>query len=162
MVLYYTGSAGQTHITSAANEHREKEKEMKRLLILVGILLVAGVAFAADVTPLPYGFPVMGTPVDNTFKATMDNTAKSIQTLAETAGITWVQSGQTPHGVWISVETQNARWGTTGLSASGTVGHVLVKDTAPTHFAGAGFINALKLTSAAAGSYPVVQITLER
>jgi hypothetical protein len=117
---------------------------------------------AADLTPLHYQFPVLGTPVDNTFKATLDNTAQSIQTLAEVAGITWIQSGQTPHGIWISVETQNARFGTTGTSASGTVGHVLVKDTVPIHFSGAEFIGALKLTSAAAGSYPVVQITLER
>jgi hypothetical protein len=136
---------------------------MKKIALVLGLLFIATVALSADpLTPLVYQYPVMGTPVDNTFKATMDNTAKSIQTLAETAGITWVQSGQTPHGVWISVETQNARWGTTGLSASGTVGHVIVKDTAPIHFAGAGFINALKLTSAAAGSYPVIQITLER
>ena len=135
---------------------------MKRLLILVGILLVAGVAFAADVTPLPYGFPVMGTPVDNTFKATLIDTAQSIRALAETAGITWTQSGRDPNGVLITVETNAARTGTANVAASGTVGHVIVKDTAPIHFAGAGFINALKLTSAAAGSYPVIQITLER
>ena len=135
---------------------------MKKALLVVGLLLLSVGGFAADLVPLEYGFPVMGTPVDNTFKATLDNPAKSIQTLAEAAGITWVQNGQSPHGVWISVETQNARFGTTGTGATGTVGHVLVKDTVPIHFSGAGFINALKLTSAAAGSYPVVQITLER
>jgi len=161
MVLYYTGSAGQTHITSAANEHREKEKEMKRLLILVGILLVAGVAFAADVTPLPYGFPVMGTPVDNTFKATLIDTAQSIQTLAETAGITWTQSGRDPNGVLITVETNAARTGTANVAASGTVGHLIAVGGA-WRIPGTGYINASYLCSATAGDNAVVQITLER
>ena len=137
---------------------------MKKIVILLGLtLLMAGTVFAADVTPLQYEFPVMGTPVDNTFKFTFtDNTTKSIQTLAEAAGITWAQNGQTPHGMWISVETQNARFGATGTAASGTIGHVITTTAAPVHFAGTGFINALRLTPAAAGSYPVIQITLER
>lgn len=143
---------------------------MKKLILAFGfVLLVAGVVFAppsvaqaADLTPLTYQFSVMGTPVDNTFKATLDNTAKSVQTLAEAAGITWVQNGQTPHGMWLSVETQNARFGAVGIGAVDTTGHVLAKDLVPIHFSGSGFINALKLSNATAGSNAVVQITLER
>ena len=142
---------------------------MKRFILALGlVLLVAGVALAppsvaqaADLTPLTYQFPVMGTPVDNMFKATLDNTAQSLQTLAKAAGITWIQDGRSPQGALISVETNDARAGATGTSASGTVGHVLAAGSS-WQVSGAGFVNALKLTSATAGSYPVVQITLER
>ena len=141
---------------------------MKKIVLVLGLIsLLVGPVSAVDLAPLQYQFPVMGTPVDNTFRATLDNTTvRSIQSLAEAAGITWMQNGQTPHGIWISVETQNARFGTTGVVASDNaslvVGHVLVKDTVPIHFSGAGFINALKLGNAVSTSNAVVQITLER
>ena len=136
---------------------------MNKFLITVGFLLLAGLSFAADVTPLTYGFPVMGTPVDNTVKYTFtDNVALSLQAIADNTGITWTQNGQSPHGVWVSVETQDARFGTTGISAASTTGHLFVKSTVPIHFSGAGFLRALKFAPAAAGAYPVLQITLER
>ena len=136
---------------------------MKKLVLVLGlILLMAGTAAqATELAPLPYVFSALGTPVDNTFKATTDNTAQSIQTLAEAAGITWTQNGQTPHGILLSVETQDVRIGGTGTSASGTVGHVLAVGSV-THFAGAPFIQAMKLTDAVANTHGVVQITLER
>lgn len=135
---------------------------MKKIAILLGLtLLVAGTAFAADVIPLQYEFPVMGTPVDNTFKATLDNTAQSIKTLATAAGITWTQSGRDPNGVLITVETNAARTGTGNISAASTTGH-LIAVGGSWRIPGTGYINASYLCNAAAGSNAVVQITLER
>ena len=152
MVLYNTGSADKTHI---------KENAMKRLLIAAAVLLMAGAVFAADVTPLPYEFPVMGTPVDNTFKATLTDAAQSIKTLATTAGITWTQSGRDPNGVLITVETNAARTGTGNITAASTTGH-LIAVGGSWRIPGTGYINASYLCSAAAGDNAVVQITLER
>ena len=134
---------------------------MKKIVILLGILLMAGTAFAADVIPLNYEFPVMGTPVDNTFKATLTDAAQSIQTLAAAAGITWTQSGRDPNGVTVSVEKNAARYGTGNITAASTTGHLMAVGTL-WRFPSAGYINALYLCNAAAGSNAVVQITLER
>lgn len=134
---------------------------MKSLAIVLGIFLMAGTVFAADVTPLQYEFPVMGTPVDNTFKATLTDAAQSIKTLAVAAGITWTQSGRDPSGVLITVETNAARTGTANVAASGTVGH-LIAVGGSWRIPGTGYINASYLCNAAAGSNAVVQITLER
>lgn len=132
-----------------------------KVALVVGILLCVGVAFATDVTPLPYDFPVMGTPVDNTFSATLNDNAVSLQTLAETAGITWAQSGRDPNGVIVTVETYAARYGTGNVSPTGPVGHLMAVGTL-WRFPGTGFINATYLCNAAAGDNAVVQITLER
>lgn len=135
---------------------------MKKIVLALGLtLLMVGVVSAADVTPLPYGFPVMGTPVDNTFKATLIDTAQSIKTLAETAGVTWTQSGRDPNGVLITVETNAARTGTANVVASGTVGH-LIAVGGSWRIPGTGYINASYLCNATAGDNAVVQITLER
>lgn len=134
---------------------------MKKLAIVVSILLMAGGAFAVEVTPLNYRFSVLGTPVDNTFAATLDNTTVSLRTLAEAAGITWVQSGQSPNGALITVETKDARIGNAAI-VSGSVGHVIAVGSS-FHSSGAGFTNALYLTSSVAtDNTGVVQITLER
>ena len=142
---------------------------MKKLILVLGfVLLVAGVVFAlpsvaqaADLTPLHYQFPAMGTPVDNTFKATLTDSAQSIHTLAATAGITWVQSGQPPNGATISTETYGVRYGTGNITAASTTGHVMAVNTS-WRFPAAGYINALYLCNAVAGDNAVVQITLER
>ena len=134
---------------------------MNKFLITVGFLLLAGLSFAADVTPLTYGFPVMGTPVDNTFKATLTDAAQSIKTLATTAGVTWTQSGRDPNGVLITVETNAARTGTGNIAASTTTGH-LIAVGGSWRIPGTGYINASYLCNAAAGDNAVVQITLER
>lgn len=136
---------------------------MKKLALVVGFLLLAGSALAThlNVAPLPYGFPVMGTPTDNTFKATLTDNAQSIKTLAVAAGITWTQDGQDPNGVLITVETNAARTGTANISASGTLGHVIASGGS-WRIPGAGYINASYLCNATAGNNAVVQITLER
>ena len=134
---------------------------MKKLLVVAGILLMAGTAFTADLVPLKYEFPVMGTPVDNTFKATLTDAAQSIKTLAEAAGITWTQHGQDPNGVTVSVETYAARYGTGNITAASTTGHLMAVGS-PWRFPNTGYINALYLCNAAAGDNAVVQITLER
>ncbi len=134
---------------------------MRRLIFLAFLLIFAVPALAVDVTPLPYGFPVMGTPVDTTFKATLTNTAQSIQTLATAAGITWTQSGRDPNGVLITVETYAARTGTASIAATGTIGHVIAVGGS-WRIPGTGYINASYLCNATAGDNSVVQITLER
>lgn len=136
---------------------------MKKIVILMGFLLLAGTAFAADpLTPLVYQYPVIGTPVDNTFAATLDNTTKSIKTLAAAAGITWLRNGQPPQGVTISVETKDLRYGNAAI-VSGSVGHVIAAGGSR-WFGGAGALDALYFTDSAAGATDnaVVQITLER
>lgn len=136
---------------------------MKKLVLVLGLtLLVAGVAFAADsLTPLVYQYSVVGTPVDNTFKATLDNTTKSIKTLVSSAGIVWLQNGRAPQGVHVSVETKDARFGNAAI-VSGSVGHVLAAGSSY-RFGGAGFLDALCFTSSVAtDNTGVVQITLER
>jgi len=135
---------------------------MKKIAFVLGLLFTATLAFSADpLTPLIYQYPVVGTPVDNTFKATLGDTATSLQTLVEAAGITWLRNGQPPQGVLLSIETNDARVGVTGIGAAGTVGHVFAVGSS-WHLAGAGFLDALKLCNSAAGSNAVVQITLER
>lgn len=132
-----------------------------KAVLVVGILLCAGVAFTADVTPLPYDFPVMGTPTDNTFKATLTDAAQSVKTLAEAAGITWAKYGRDPNGVTVTVETNAARFGYANISAAATTGHLMAVGS-PWRFPSTGFINATYLCNAAAGDNAVVQITLER
>jgi hypothetical protein len=135
---------------------------MKKIVILLGVFLVAGVAFAADpLTPLNYQFPIYGTPVDNTIRAVIDNTATSIKTLAAAAGITWLRNGQPPQGALISVETKDARFGNSTI-VSGLSGHILAVGSS-IHIGGAGFIDALYFTSSVlTDNTGVVQITLER
>ena len=111
--------------------------------------------------PLIYQFSVMGTPVEPTFKATLKDTAESIRTLAEAAGITWVQNGQAPHAALVSVETQNARTGTAAIGASGTLGHVVASGVAY-WVPGAPWVNATHFCNATVGSDAVIQITLGR
>jgi hypothetical protein len=132
-----------------------------KAILVVGVLLCAGVAFTADLAPLQYGFPVMGTPVDNTFKATLTDTAQSVKTLAVAAGITWTQNGRDPNGVLVTVETNGARTGTGNISAASTTGHVIASGGA-WRIPGTGYINASYLCNATAGNNAVVQITLER
>lgn len=136
---------------------------MKKIVLLVlgFALFLAGPALADDVAPLNYVFAGQGTVVDNTFKATLGNTAQSFQTLAEAAGITWLQYGRPPQAVIVSIETNDARWGGTGTAATGTVGHVLAVG-ASARFSGAGIVSTTKLCNATAGSNAVAQITLER
>lgn len=134
---------------------------MKKALLTVGLLLLSAGGFAADLVPLKYEFPVMGTPVDNTFKATLTDAAQSIKTLAVAAGITWTQNGRDPNGVTVSVETNAARYGTGNITAASTTGHLMAVGT-PWRFPNTGYINALYLCNAAAGDNAVVQITLER
>lgn len=137
---------------------------MKRLMILMGILLCAGLSFAADpLTPLVYQFPVYGTPTDNTFNVTLDNTTKCIKTLTGNVGITWSRNGQPPQGILISAETKDARFGAFGLGVvSGLRGHVLAAGSS-VHIGGAGFVDALCFTSSVlTDNTGVLQITLER
>jgi hypothetical protein len=134
---------------------------MKKIAFVLGLLFTATMSFSADLIPLNYQFPVVGTPVDNTFKATLDNTTVSIKTLVATAGIDWLQSGQPPQGVLVSVETKDARTGNAAI-VSGSVGHVLAAGSS-WRFGGAGFLDALCFTSSVAtDNTGVVQITLER
>ena len=135
---------------------------MKKIAFVLGLLFTATLAFSADpLTPLVYQYPVVGTPVDNTFKATLDNTTVSIKTLAATAGITWFRNGLPPQGVLVSVETKDARVGNAAI-VSGSVGHVLAAGSS-WRFGGAGFLDALYFTaSVASDNTGVVQITLER
>lgn len=131
-----------------------------KVFVALALLLAATGAFTAEVTPLVYQFPVMGTPTDNTFSATLTDAAQSIQTLATTAGITWYMNGQTPSGVLISVETFAARLGTANISAGG-VGHVVATGS-PWRIPSAGFLANTYLCNSVAGDNAVVQITLER
>ena len=135
---------------------------MKKLTLVLGlILLMAGPSFADDVAPLNYVFAGQGTVTDNTFKATLDNTAQSFQTLAEAAGITWLQYGRPPQAVTVSIETNAARYGGTGTDAATTTGHVIAVGSSA-WFSGEGKIRNTKLCNAVAGSNAVAQITLER
>lgn len=134
---------------------------MKRLILAVAFLLLSFPVFAADVASLDYNFPVYGAVVDNTFKSTLDNTAKSIKTLAEAAGITWVQNGQTPHGVIFSVETYDARMGTGNITTANGVGHVVAAGSSG-RLSGAAYISNTYFTTKTQGSNAVIQISLER
>lgn len=142
---------------------------MKKIILALGlVLLVAGVALAlpsvaqaADLMPLSYQFPVMGTPVDNTFKATLDNTAKSVQTLAAAAGITWIQDGRPPQGALIGVETYDIRIGTANISTAGAVG-VRMAVGSSWQAAGAGTLERLYFCNAVANDNAIVQIMLQR
>jgi len=135
---------------------------MKKIAFVLGLLFTATLAFSADpLTPLIYQYPVVGTPVDNTFAATLDNTTVSVKTLATAAGITWLRNGQPPQGITISVETKDLRYGTASI-VSGSVGHVIAAGGSR-WFGGAGALDALYFTSSVAtDNTGVVQITLER
>lgn len=111
--------------------------------------------------PLPYRFSVMGTPIDATFKAILTDTAQSIRALAETAGITWVVNGQSPHAALVSIETNNARTGTVAINAAGTLGHVVASGISY-WVSGAAWVNATCFCNAAAGVGAVIQISLGR
>lgn len=134
---------------------------MKKIFAVTLLVLLPVFAFAVDLTPLDYEFPVYGSVVDNTFKSTLDNTAKTIKTLAEAAGITWVQNGQSPHGVIFSVETYDARMGTANVSAALGIGHVVAVGSSG-RLAGAGYIANTYFINKTAADNAVIQITLER
>jgi hypothetical protein len=134
---------------------------MKRLLLVVFLLIAPGSLFAADLVPLDYEFPVYGSVVDNTFKSTLDNTAKSVQTLAEAAGITWLQDGRPPQGMIFSVETYDARMGTGNITTANGIGHVVAAGSSG-RLSGAAYISNTYFTTKTQGSNAVIQITLER
>lgn len=135
-------------------------KKIFAVALLVLLLLPVGL-FAADTAPLDYTFSVYGTFVDNAFKATLDNTAKSVKTLAEAAGITWVQNGQAPHGALFSIETYDARIGTANITTANGIG-IIVANGVTGHLAGAGALASTYFTTKTQGSNAVIQIILER
>lgn len=134
---------------------------MKKLILVAFLLLAPAPLLAADLVPLNYEFPVYGAVVDNMFKATLDNTAKSIKTLAEAAGITWFQDGRPPQGVIFSVETNDARMGTANITTANAIGHVIAAGSSG-RLSGAAFISATYFCNKTNGSNAILQITLER
>lgn len=130
------------------------------IFILLFALAVPLVALALEPYPLSYSFAVMGTPTDNTFKATLTNASQSLKTLAEAAGITWTRNGQPPHGALITVEDNNAKFGAFLVSVD-NVGHDLTSGSS-LRTTGAGWVDALRLCNATDNSNTVVQVTLER
>jgi hypothetical protein len=135
---------------------------MTRLFIALALLIsLAAPLHAADLVPLDYTFPVMGAFVDNAFKATLDNTAKSIKTLAETAGITWLQNGRPPQGALIAIETYDARFGTANITTANGIG-IIWADGVNGHIAGADALANTYFTTKTQGSNAVIQIILER
>jgi len=134
---------------------------MKRILAVLLLLSLPVGGFAADTAPLDYTFSVYGTFVDNAFKATLDNTAKSVKMLAEAAGITWIQNGQAPHGALFSIETHDSRLGTSNITTANGIG-IIVADGVSGHLAGAGALANTYFTTKTQGSNAVIQIILER
>jgi len=84
----------------------------KAFLLLVAVILLAGLAHAG--------------PPGTTFKSTLDNTAKSLETLATAAGVSYKLRGSIdPRGAWITVSTYDAKWatGTSPVAGAAGVGH---------------------------------------
>ena len=134
---------------------------MKRILAVLILLSLPVGVFAADFAALDYTFPVMGEFSDSAFKATLDNTAKSVRTLAEAAGITWVQNGQPPHGALFGIETYDARLGTSNITTANGIG-IVVAAGVTGHIAGANALSRTYFTTKTQGSNAVIQIILER
>jgi len=135
---------------------------MKRTVLAIFLLLaLAGVGLSAEFAPLVPAFSTMGTAYDNTFKSTLDNTAKSLRTLAEAAGISWFVDGRPPQGMIVSVETYDARMGTGNVSAANSIGHVLAVGSAA-RYTGEAYLSNLYFINKTAADNSVIQITLER
>lgn len=103
---------------------------------------------------------IYGDPGDTVTYTFTDNAAVTLQAAYEAGGGTWLSNGRPPVGVLLSCETQAARISVGGATASETLGH----PCSSTNFRilNQGWISTMKIAPDTAGSFPVLQISLER
>lgn len=144
----------------------------KLLFVLLSALFVLapiGQAMSTDidtdigVTPVTVGIPFSGYPGGG-WKATLSNTAATLQAIAEGAGGTWlggVSGTKYPIGAMIQSETYGVRCSAGGTTPTvDNVGFVLTAGSS-WHITGRTWLSTFRCVNAGAGNNAVLQGILE-
>jgi hypothetical protein len=137
---------------------------VKRYIVVFALLALAGVTWAAEnsFTNYPGTLPVYGYP-GPTLIVNVDNGARTLQSLYERGGGTWLggpEGGVAPIGMFITCATTATHWTFGASTPSATAGHVLPADSS-WHFINPYWMSTGKGYGAAASDNVTCQMTPE-
>ena len=137
---------------------------MKRYILILALLALAGTVWAAGDSFTDYkGTMTVWSYPGATKTVYVDNGARTLQSLYERAGGTWLGGNFTAHapiGMFITCATTATHWAFGGSTPSATLGHVLPADSS-WHFTGPFYMSTGKGYGATASDNVTCQMTPE-